>query len=267
VLCVRSRGVCRVACVAWRVSRGVCCACVRVACVAWRVRSNGQFRAMPGGKGLNQAVALSRLGVKTHLVGCVGYDSMSKVIKEFLGIVSREASLETSYVSQVGAPNEPHQLPHPPRGAQQGGGTREGLAHLVKHAQRAPIESEQGRMGVAVQLISGEDNTKITVSCSGANALVGEREVEAATRLLHGPFRVGMLLLALEVDIWAMRRVASEARRRTRTNGRIARCCRVARMCRTLHVRVGTARTSSVLCRTLHVRVGAARTSSILCAC
>eukprot|EP00966_Prymnesium_polylepis_P210204 4868284-Prymnesium_polylepis.1 len=30
---------------------------------------SGYFRALPGGKGLNQAMSVARLGVKTHIVG------------------------------------------------------------------------------------------------------------------------------------------------------------------------------------------------------
>ena len=35
-------------------------------------RRSSRREGRPGGKGLNQAVALSRLGVRTHLVGCLG---------------------------------------------------------------------------------------------------------------------------------------------------------------------------------------------------
>ena len=126
--------------------------------------------------------------------------------------VGRECPLDVSHVGRVGSSD--------------------------KRARPTSIASNE-RTGVAVQLVS-EDASKITVrsrsraisgdllicmrgdddgclawqvSCMGANGLVGEREVMAATALLKGPFRVGFLLLTLEVDMWSMRRVAAAARK------------------------------------------------------
>ena len=57
----------------------------------------GAFNAMPGGKGLNQAVAMSRLGVRTHLIGCVAHDPMSKVLTEFLEYAARGPHLPSDF--------------------------------------------------------------------------------------------------------------------------------------------------------------------------
>lgn len=50
----------------------------------------GEFEAQPGGKGLNQAVATARLGVRTHLVGKIGGDQMALLLREYLSRVEGE---------------------------------------------------------------------------------------------------------------------------------------------------------------------------------
>lgn len=42
------------------------------------------FRTCPGGKGLNQAIAASKLGAEVHFLGAVGKDSFGKEMKEAL---------------------------------------------------------------------------------------------------------------------------------------------------------------------------------------
>ena len=44
--------------------------------------TGGVFFSSPGGKGLNQAIASARAGMKTYLLGCVGDDPFSQKIKE-----------------------------------------------------------------------------------------------------------------------------------------------------------------------------------------
>ena len=46
--------------------------------------TTGIFSASPGGKGANEAVAISRLGVKTFLIGRVGSDEMGSVLLQRL---------------------------------------------------------------------------------------------------------------------------------------------------------------------------------------
>ena len=140
----------------------------------------GLFDAVPGGKGLNQAVAAARLGVRTHLVGCIGYDALSQSIMEHLTQVSKASPLNISYVA-------------PP-------------------SKRAELSAETQRTGVAVQLVSDVDHSKLTVSCLGANKTVGAREVKAAKALLGGPYQFGAILLAVEIEIAPMRAVARLAK-------------------------------------------------------
>ena len=61
----------------------------------------GNFSALPGGKGLNQAVDCARLGVKTHLIGLVGRDNLSAVLLEFLSSIAREGNLIMGDVNRV----------------------------------------------------------------------------------------------------------------------------------------------------------------------
>ena len=137
----------------------------------------GDFSALPGGKGLNQAVACARLGVTTHLIGCVGNDGLATTIKDFLHTVTREGCLS------------------------------------IKHVGHADEDAEAQATGVAVQIIGQHTGKKVTVCCLGANMSVSDREVDAAIKLLHGPSAVKMLVMQLEVDMGSMRKLANDARR------------------------------------------------------
>ena len=52
------------------------------------------FRTAPGGKGANQAVQAARLGVETHMVGCVGDDPYGRILVKALD----ESGVDTSRV-------------------------------------------------------------------------------------------------------------------------------------------------------------------------
>jgi ribokinase len=54
------------------------------------------FRSGPGGKGANQAVCLSRLGVETHLVARFGWDGFSSLLRE--AIESHGVDLSASVI-------------------------------------------------------------------------------------------------------------------------------------------------------------------------
>ncbi len=56
----------------------------------------GDFRAGPGGKGFNQAVAASRAGVRTLFVGAVGRDAFGVSARKF----AREAGLHAHFVEK-----------------------------------------------------------------------------------------------------------------------------------------------------------------------
>ena len=68
------------------------------------VVGNG-FRTAPGGKGANQAVQAARLGVETHMAGCVGNDSfgqeMVKALKES-GVDTSRVKVSNEHPSGVG---------------------------------------------------------------------------------------------------------------------------------------------------------------------
>ena len=66
------------------------------------------------------------------------------------------------------------------------------------------------KTGVALVVI-GDNGEKMTISCPGANALVGEGEAKRAIALLRDR-KIGVLLLALEVPIPVTRQVATAAR-------------------------------------------------------
>ena len=61
------------------------------------VVGNG-FRTAPGGKGANQAVQAARLGVETHMAGCVGNDSFGREMVKAL----KESGVDTSRVKISG---------------------------------------------------------------------------------------------------------------------------------------------------------------------
>jgi ribokinase len=59
--------------------------------------AGSEFHLIPGGKGANQAVAASRSGAKTHMIGCVGDDAFSEIMLESLRI----ANVDVKGVSQL----------------------------------------------------------------------------------------------------------------------------------------------------------------------
>jgi sugar/nucleoside kinase (ribokinase family) len=59
-----------------------------------------ELGAMPGGKGLNQAVALAQLNVTTHLVGSVGSDMLNGVVLDYLETVADGTALLIDGVSK-----------------------------------------------------------------------------------------------------------------------------------------------------------------------
>lgn len=59
--------------------------------------AGSEFHMIPGGKGANQAVAASRSGADTHLIGCVGEDAFGELMLESLRI----ANVDVKGVSQL----------------------------------------------------------------------------------------------------------------------------------------------------------------------
>ena len=59
--------------------------------------AGSEFHLIPGGKGANQAVAASRSGANTHMIGCVGDDAFGEIMLESL----RNASVDVNGVSQL----------------------------------------------------------------------------------------------------------------------------------------------------------------------
>lgn len=104
----------------------------------------GTLTFAPGGAGSHQAVCLSKLGVATHLIGRCGADEMGRLLLAHLDDLALPL-LDTSGIrAESGAPT-----------------------------------------GVAVQLATSLDGRSAhNMICSGANASVGQREVEAALSLL-----------------------------------------------------------------------------------
>jgi ribokinase len=56
-----------------------------------------EFHMIPGGKGANQAVAASRSGADTHLIGCVGDDAFGELMLESL----RNANVDVKDISRL----------------------------------------------------------------------------------------------------------------------------------------------------------------------
>ena len=111
--------------------------------------ASGSPQLVPGGKGLNQAVALAKLGVPTHLVGRTGKDSFSLVIQEYLQVFTyAHPNLMTEGVRMV-------------RGA---------------------------RTGVGL-LITGEKKCATNIVCHGATKMVGQEELNLLEGILasHTP--------------------------------------------------------------------------------
>lgn len=58
------------------------------------------FRTLPGGKGLNQAVAASRLGASVAMIGCVGPDAFGERLREMI----EGQGVDASRVRKTGEP-------------------------------------------------------------------------------------------------------------------------------------------------------------------
>ncbi|MFB7723654.1 carbohydrate kinase family protein [Nocardia sp. NPDC056100] len=63
----------------------------------------GDFRRHPGGKGLNRAVALARLGMDARLIAAIGADEDGKRIEDYL----KEQKVDTSLLKVMDGPHTP----------------------------------------------------------------------------------------------------------------------------------------------------------------
>jgi ribokinase len=59
--------------------------------------AGSEFHLIPGGKGANQAVAASRSGANTHMIGCVGDDAFGEIMMESL----RNANVDVNGISRL----------------------------------------------------------------------------------------------------------------------------------------------------------------------
>ena len=110
---------------------------------------SGSPQLVPGGKGLNQAVALAKLGVPTHLVSRTGKDSFSLIIQEYLQV----------------------------------------LTHAYPNLMTEGVRMVKGaRTGVGL-LITGEEKCATNIVCHGATKMVGEEELHLLKGILasHAP--------------------------------------------------------------------------------
>ena len=131
----------------------------------------GFFSASPGGKGGNEALALSRLGIKTFLIGRVGSDEMGSVLLQRLARPTH-MTLELKHVREE-------------RYLNMHGVTRdENVATGVAVQLVANTETSTPRWQPASGQAAKPDLEKITVTCQGANNAVGEEELAAARRVL-----------------------------------------------------------------------------------
>eukprot|EP00300_Choanocystis_sp_HF-7_P006445 c14711_g1_i2.p1 GENE.c14711_g1_i2~~c14711_g1_i2.p1 ORF type:complete len:1176 (+),score=297.74 c14711_g1_i2:420-3530(+) len=123
--------------------------------------SVGNFRNSSGGKGANQALALSRLGIYSLIIGRVGNDDFGQAMLESL----RASQVNVNYVLLDAL-------------------QKTGVAMIVKHTPQGLQTS----------------TTKATISCAGANNNVGDGELQGLAQQMRRGVTHVMLQLEIRIE-------------------------------------------------------------------
>lgn len=145
------------------------------------------FQTLPGGKGANQAVAAARLGGAVALVGRVGADAFGQQLRDNLRTVGVTA-----------------------RGVGTDAQAATGLALITVATGEAEAGASPGTNPEANSGANSGANHIVLVP--GANAQVGDREVESLDQQLGEQPGPHWLLLQLEVPIASLHKAAQVAK-------------------------------------------------------
>ena len=143
----------------------------------------------PGGKGANQAVASSRLGARTAMVGRLGNDDFGRALR---------AGLQAEGVDVSGVR------------ADLGAALRQAQGRPCRDRKGHPEPSRGAASGVALILLEASGGNRIIV-IGGANLRVDDEDVAVARELLR---KADALLMQLEIPLAAVEAIARAARER-----------------------------------------------------